>query len=947
MKVTIFASQTDNIPAATELSWEALVAEIANVRAGECTLASCTRSGGAPLPDGTFTTPCLHKGGYSWSPIAYKDGARRGKFNVEAAYALVVDIDHVPDEQIASRLAPIEPYRHIVHGSHSDRFGDRCVRVILDVSRPVTPDEWPRFWLGSAKLLGADPNTKDISRIFFLPSRPSDAVTDVIDGTGYLFFHADGAALDVDAILATVPASAVPTVEYEQYDIPEFKGAPEMEKLAEAARILARAWPPNGSDRHGAHLALAGALARGGWPVELIAEFAMGVAELQQPGNADYAKRMGAARSSVDKVEAGYAVKGWPTLVEHVGEDVVDQVTVLLGFPQAPKDDPHFVAAMAKRAESAAAEALLRQKQETEAKRDQMVAAMRAPAAPAVIDVVASYERPETQTQADRPTHVPSSLDLDVTLKAAQKKLATRKDPDNLKTAELLKRVNNSQFLTDDVKEDREQALSDAAIAVARAAPPGVTPDMLIRKLMPSAGNLAVHLPEIVNLAMDFATTQPPLLSRPPKVARAVEGDFEFKDGVPVATSQRNFRLALQKLGIQLRYNEFAEHEVLVRSGTESVIEDHHIDGMAFEFEENFNFYPPPDKFNRFVTKVARESKYHPPREYLQECYERHEDAPFTNLPEEWLIRFAGADDSPYIRAISRLVLVAAARRIRTPGVKFDEMLILETLVQGKGKSQALRALAGNDDWFTDEFSLDADSRKMMETTSGKWIVEAGELRGMTGRDHNALKQYLSRCADRSRLAYGRKPKEVRRQFVVIGTTNDEQYLVDPSGNRRYWPVRVVEFDVPGLVSIREKLWAEAVRLDLEHADDPEFIRLHPSLYPAAAAEQDKRKVDDPYEIKIEDVLGGMTGRVRIQDVWKILIEDKTPTKSEQMQIAKVMQSLGWSRERPMIGGDRGYYYERGSDEERKMRIVVSGGQATGGFQVKVLPPPHVYAEKN
>lgn len=879
MKISGFRSQQDNQPQLLELEWDDLVASLTAPRRAECALATCLQS------------ECSHKAGTAWSPAVF-DGTR-AKSKVTSVSCLVVDIDHASDEELTTRLAPIAPYRHIVHGSHSDRPGDRCLRVVLAVSRPVTPDEWPRFWIGTALKLGGDASTRDASRLYYAPSRPHDACHEAIDGTGYLFFHADGLALDVDAIVASVPADAVPTTEYEAYEIPDFKGAPPIDAQEQAALLLGQAWPARG--RHSAHLALSGALARGGWPIELIAEFCAGVAEVQQPGNSDIVKRMGAARSSFEKVNSNMAIKGWPSLVEYVGEDVVDQVTTLLGFPKPPRPDEQFVAQMAQKAQEA---------------------------------------------QRVAQPNGPSTADVDAALKSAQKRLASRKDPESLKDAEYLKRVNNSQFLTDDVKEDRERALAEAAIAVARAAPPGTAPELLVRKLLPSAGSLAEHLPEFVSLAMHHASTMPPILARMPRSntpsAPAIEGEFEFKDGVPVATSQRNFRIALQKLGIELRYNEFAEHEVIVRDGRDEVVEDHHVDRLAFEFEEQFNFYPPPDKFNRFVTKVARENAFHPPREYLQALPQGE----FENLTEEWLIRFAGAEDSLYTRAVSRIVLVAAVRRIRQPGCLFQEMLILETPEQGKSKSRALCALAVNDEWFTDEFSLHADSRKMMETTSGKWIIEAGELRGMSQGDHNALKQYLSRRSDRARLAYGRKPREIRRQFIVIGTTNDLQYLKDQSGNRRYWPVRVKQFDVEALTEYRDRLWAEAVRLDLENAHDDDYIRLDPSLYDAAAAEQEQRKVDDPFQIRIEDVLGGMTGRVRVQDVWKLLgFIDDLPSRTDQMQIAASMQGLGWSRRRPSVDGDRGYYYERGSDDERRVLIAIAGHP--GSWQLKMVPPAH------
>jgi predicted P-loop ATPase len=174
---------------------------------------------------------------------------------------------------------------------------------------------------------------------------------------------------------------------------------------------------------------------------------------------------------------------------------------------------------------------------------------------------------------------------------------------------------------------------------------------------------------------------------------------------------------------------------------------------------------------------------------------------------ERWLIDYAGASDTPYVRAVSRVILVAAVRRVRQPGCKFDELLILEG-PQGVGKSSALRALAGNDDWFTDDLPL--DGRALVEATAGKWIVEAGELNDATG-GMEPFKACLSRQVDEVRLPYERERTRVPRAFVIVGTTGTPNFLSDATGNRRFWPVHVACFDLERLRADRDQLWAEAV----------------------------------------------------------------------------------------------------------------------------------------
>ena len=77
-------------------------------------------------------------------------------------------------------------------------------------------------------------------------------------------------------------------------------------------------------------------------------------------------------------------------------------------------------------------------------------------------------------------------------------------------------------------------------------------------------------------------------------------------------------------------------------------------------------------------------------------------------------------------------MLIAAVRRVRRPGTKFDEMLVLEG-VEGLSKSTLLRLLAVNEEWFTDSLPLNADDKTMIEFSGGKWIVEIAELQGFGG----------------------------------------------------------------------------------------------------------------------------------------------------------------------------------------------------------------------
>src|SRR5690606_27509320 len=128
--------------------------------------------------------------------------------------------------------------------------------------------------------------------------------------------------------------------------------------------------------------------------------------------------------------------------------------------------------------------------------------------------------------------------------------------------------------------------------------------------------------------------------------------------------------------------------------------------------------------------------------------------------------------------------------------------------------------------------------------TSGIWICEYGELQGMRKGDVAKIKAQLSRSTDRARLAYGRLPVRQPRQSIGAGTTNNgktSEYLMDSTGNRRFWPIEVTFCDIEALERDRDQLWAEASIREASGAS----IRLPEELWPAAAVEQQERTVED------------------------------------------------------------------------------------------------------
>lgn len=156
------------------------------------------------------------------------------------------------------------------------------------------------------------------------------------------------------------------------------------------------------------------------------------------------------------------------------------------------------------------------------------------------------------------------------------------------------------------------------------------------------------------------------------------------------------------------------------------------------------------------------------------------------------LIDYLGADDTDYVRAVSRLIALGAVTRAFEPGCKFDSVPVLVG-AQGKGKSTFCRRIAGKDEFFSDAVRNLGD-KDAIETIQGVWICELGELSALSrAKDAEAIKLFTSQQVDKFRPAYARHTQVLPRRCIFVGTTNKYNFLTDKTGNRRFLPVNTTE----------------------------------------------------------------------------------------------------------------------------------------------------------
>lgn len=259
------------------------------------------------------------------------------------------------------------------------------------------------------------------------------------------------------------------------------------------------------------------------------------------------------------------------------------------------------------------------------------------------------------------------------------------------------------------------------------------------------------------------------------------------------------------------------------------------------------------------LTAVVTESRaVHPILEYLNGLTWDGEPRLDTLF-----IDYLGADDNAYTRAVTRKIFTAGVARIFEPGIKFDQILVLAG-PQGIGKSTIFKIMGKK--WFSDALTVtDMQKKDGAEKLLGYWLLEIPELTGLRKAESETVKSFLSRQNDIFRPAYGHTTEVHPRQCIIFGTTNEEDgFLRDRTGNRRYWIIRtpggelpVAEWQLPV-----DQLWAEAIAYYRAGED----LYIESDILAAAEEVQRQSLEHDELEGVIEQYLN-----IKLPDSWPSL----------------------------------------------------------------------------
>lgn len=306
----------------------------------------------------------------------------------------------------------------------------------------------------------------------------------------------------------------------------------------------------------------------------------------------------------------------------------------------------------------------------------------------------------------------------------------------------------------------------------------------------------------------------------------------------------------------KLRYNAFA-NRAIVEAGVPWVGGDRAHDyrdvddsGLYDYLEKSFNLGS-MTKVEDAKNIIFEKNKFHPVVEYIEGL----DEWDGVKRIESIFIDYLGAEDTMYHREVAKIHLTAAVARVFQPGIKYDLAVFLVGK-QGIGKSTFIAKVAKNQEWFSDSvYTL--KGKEAAELIQGAWHVELGELSALRKADRDSAKSFITKTDDVYRIPYSRNVSRFPRQCVFWGSTNESDFLRDPTGERRYLPIRCGSVEptkdiFKDLDEDVDQIWAEAYHL--YKSGQP--IHLSKKLSTVANEIREAYKEDNPLQGLIIEYLG-------------------------------------------------------------------------------------------
>ena len=403
------------------------------------------------------------------------------------------------------------------------------------------------------------------------------------------------------------------------------------------------------------------------------------------------------------------------------------------------------------------------------------------------------------------------------------------------------------------------------------------------------------------------------------------------ENSIPASTTDNYVTIMKEDKNLQGRilYNEFAQRmerrgDVPWSTGRDGGWTDCD-DAELYSYIERTYHIANRSKLADAMNIVAHKNGFHPVVERLEALSPWDGKARIGKL----FPRYLGAVESDYTTAVTLNWMLGAISRVYHPGCKYDYVLILVGN-QGTGKSTMLRKMSLDDDWFDDSIGA-LSGRENSERLHGKWLIELQELKALRReKDAESIKAFITTQNDYYREPYARRAEDHPRQCVFAGTTNEDFFLTDRTGNRRFIPLEVAGADpadlfTPECKAFIEQCWAEALTIFREEGQKPS-LKLPDDIEKQAIDNQRSHLEEDARTSLIQKWLDDThEPYVAVIDIWtEALLQAGVPSVRESNEIHKIMRFdiKGWkasaTKHRTARSGSPVKCYERCEAEQER-----------------------------
>ena len=395
--------------------------------------------------------------------------------------------------------------------------------------------------------------------------------------------------------------------------------------------------------------------------------------------------------------------------------------------------------------------------------------------------------------------------------------------------------------------------------------------------------------------------TEPGFLSSNTSITVKEEDDDEFK--LKRIESNKLLYMLRPKDGDEskFRYNIFTQ-QIEIEGKVAKNIEHYYL-----ELSEQ-GFKVSKEVAMDCVVKVAHEHAYDPVRLYLEHVEAQITPTCIDRIASTYLRPGDANLKAPtlYDHMIKR-TLIAAVRRVFAPGCKHDHACVLMG-DQGARKSSFWSAIGSP--FFSDALR-DISSKDDLMVLHRSWIMEWAELDAIMSKKHaGQVKAFLSQSTDMFRVPYGKATETFPRRGIIVGSTNrDNGFLIDDTGNRRFWVIPVTctlqnPIDISNLLIERHSIWAAAVlafkagETSVLTTDQEEQVQTENTSY----------LVESPWLAPIDAWLRAPHNRAKTITSGLLLEEAirkpiERQTRADQMQVGSILRDLGYAKKRTTVDG--------------------------------------------